>query len=193
MTETAEAPAPQPLVAPPVTCGTPDCPAALLDGVGYATTWLAAVNSRWGSDATGQRRCPACMAARVPSAGLYIPDAEVAAWIASLDPDPLAPLEAGGERMAEPEPAPVVAAALAPLPLPAPAVPPTAASNQAADKAQQREAGGIGELNPAAEQALANFNKATDAQDAAERGPDGTGVMDAITALVPVITDEEQA
>ena len=59
-------------VAPPITCDTGGCDTATLNDWSYAASWHEAVDNLWQTDATGQRRCPACAKGRLPSAALYV-------------------------------------------------------------------------------------------------------------------------
>jgi len=153
-----------------ITCDTGDCPSSYQGSWNYASAWQEAVDSRWGTDATGQRRCPGCMDARVPSAGLYVPPAGLEAWIASLSPDPGEALEPAQEPVADGETAPVLfavpAAETAPDDPPAPDAP-AIPVNPIAELAAERHLPELPELDPEREKALAAFNAAHDAEEAA--------------------------
>jgi hypothetical protein len=193
-----------------ITCDTGGCPSSYQGSWNYASAWQEAVDSRWGTDATGQRRCPTCMDARVPSAGLYVPPAGLAAWIASLSPDPGEALEPAQEPVTDGETAPVLFAV--PAAEQAPADPPVPAAsaipaNPIAELAAERHLPELPELDPAREKAMAAFNLAHDTEDgpqepeaaepaeaepaeAASADPAETSVMEPPTVIVPAITDE---
>jgi hypothetical protein len=213
--ESAVSPAPS---APPVTCDTP-CGSVLLDGIGYASTWKLAVDSGWGTDAAGLRRCRACMAARIPSAGMYVPDGDLAAWIASLDPDPVDPLgtgeHAGGAIRVPPymDPdflvLPLQAIPASPAPPPVPSVPApgiTAAQDREDDKAEQRSRDDLARWSglplpaPGSPEALAAYREVSNSihyemADDDPAGPDGTAVQPAVSAeteTFPVIEGDQK-
>jgi len=209
--ETTEATASPSLTAPPVTCGTPTCEAAFLDGYSYASSWHRAVENRWGINVIGLRMCPDCMDARIPTAGMYVADADLAGWIKSLhpDPDPHADLEAKAERMAAPdEPVPAVP----PVPtapavslVPAVQVIPEPEPGSVAEFAAELHMPPVPDLGPEREKNLAVFLEAHDAHDAGQdaaaesdgqpEAPDATAVIPAQSAdteAIPAITADTE-
>lgn len=101
-----------PLTALLITCDTGGCGWFWASPYSYAKAHLEATDAGFRTDVTGLIRCPSCVAARLPSPGLYLDGADLTAWLDGLlaARDDLAEPEAAGpEPELEPLPEDIAA------------------------------------------------------------------------------------